>query len=551
MKKVYGYIRVSTVRQGEGVSLGEQKKSIENYALKNDLQIIQMFEEKQTASKKGRPVFSEMIKLLKKKKADGVIIHKIDRSARNLSDWAEFSDLLDNGIEIHCSFEAIDFATRGGRLMADMFAVLATDHIRNHISEVKKGLYGRLDQGIYPFYAPIGYLNTGGGNIKEVDKHNAPLVRKLFELYSTGNHSIIELVDIMFKKGLRNRNGNKVTRNGISFILHNPFYIGIIRLRKNGNVYQGVHPPLVSERLFNKVQVVMRGKTKNVDSVKHDYIYRRCIQCGLCNKSLIAERQKGNVYYRCHTPECPTKTVRQEIIENSLLDYFSRFKMSDAEIQQLESILSENTKRNLAERDALKKESMLNITQLQARLDLLTEKLLDGIIDNEIYNEKKISILNQIAESKDKMSDLEEKQAPEKDISELAKLLNSLHSVYLDANLELKRRLLKTVTSNLSYVPENLGISTYPAFLGFVHTCDAQQCGRSCAIPRTLSNKVEYKVTKNKFGKQLLAPQRNIKNKRDLTKVACLMRSYPDQCHKVITEAQAVCLNDLDVDDIV
>ena len=78
MKKVYGYIRVSTVKQGNGVSLIEQKEAITRYAEQYHLEIIQWFEEKETAAKQGRPLFNTLIKLLKKGKAHGVIIHKID-----------------------------------------------------------------------------------------------------------------------------------------------------------------------------------------------------------------------------------------------------------------------------------------------------------------------------------------------------------------------------------------------------------------------------------------------------------------------------------------
>jgi hypothetical protein len=32
----------------------------------------------------------------------GVLIHKIDRSARNLKDWADLGELIDRGVEVRC-----------------------------------------------------------------------------------------------------------------------------------------------------------------------------------------------------------------------------------------------------------------------------------------------------------------------------------------------------------------------------------------------------------------------------------------------------------------
>ena len=84
MKPCFGYIRVSTQKQGEGVSLEAQKDAIEGFASRQDLTITRWFEEKQTAAKGGRPIFNQMLRQLKHGAARGVIIHKIDRSARNL-----------------------------------------------------------------------------------------------------------------------------------------------------------------------------------------------------------------------------------------------------------------------------------------------------------------------------------------------------------------------------------------------------------------------------------------------------------------------------------
>src|SRR5262249_33802976 len=156
MKTLIGYTRVSTVKQGErGVSLQEQHDAIVRYAQRNSLEINTWFEERETAAKRGRPVFNRMLKLLKRGKADGVIIHKIDRGARNLKDWADLGELIDQGIEVHFANESLDLHSRGGRLSADIQAVVAADYIRNLREETRKGFYGRIKRGLYPLPAPL------------------------------------------------------------------------------------------------------------------------------------------------------------------------------------------------------------------------------------------------------------------------------------------------------------------------------------------------------------------------------------------------------------
>src|SRR5271155_6201404 len=100
--------------------------------------------------------------------------------ARNLKDWADLGELIDAGVEVHFANESLDLHTRGGRLSADIQAVVAADYIRNLREETRKGFYGRLKQGLYPLPAPLGYLDRGKGKVKEVDPIMAPVVARAF-----------------------------------------------------------------------------------------------------------------------------------------------------------------------------------------------------------------------------------------------------------------------------------------------------------------------------------------------------------------------------------
>jgi len=132
MDGYFAYIRVSTVKQGErGTSLDEQRSAIDAYALRNNLAIIAWFEEMETAAKQGRRQFTRMLGELQRGRARGVVIHKIDRSARNLKDWAQLGDLIDVGVDVRFAHESLDLTSRGGRLSADIQAVVAADFIRN------------------------------------------------------------------------------------------------------------------------------------------------------------------------------------------------------------------------------------------------------------------------------------------------------------------------------------------------------------------------------------------------------------------------------------
>lgn len=334
MKSCYAYIRVSTVKQGDGVSLEAQKEAIQLFASQNDIAIAEWFEEKITAAKKGRPVFNRMIAELRKRKADGLVIHKIDRSARNLADWARIGELADLGIDIHFVTESLDFRSRGGRLAADVQAVVAADYVRNLREECIKGINGRLRQGLYPFKAPIGYLDNGGGKPKTPDPERAPLIRRAFERYASGHYSQRAILADLTARGLRKADGSLLRPQNIETILSNPFYCGMIRIKKTDSIYKGCHEPLIPVSIFERVQDVKGGKAlKKI--TKHNHTYRLLFRCGFCSGPMVPERQKGHAYYRCHQSGCQTKSIREEAIETAVSQCLQEAQLNDAEAASL------------------------------------------------------------------------------------------------------------------------------------------------------------------------------------------------------------------------
>ena len=388
-KKYFSYIRVSTQRQGQhGTSLVEQQAAIERFASNWNLPIVQRFEERETAAKQGRPVFLDMLKLLKAGKADGVIIHKIDRSARNLKDWADLGNLIDNGLEVHFASESLDLTSRGGRLSADIQAVVASDYIRNLREETKKGIYGRLKQGIFPFQAPVGYRDRGAAQPKTIDPVAGPLIRQAFELYSTGRWSLRKLPEELHRQGLRSRSGKMVTTNGLFTILHNPFYMGVIRIQKTGGVYAGVHRPIVTKQLFDRVQDIFAGKAVPKFTV-HNFTYRRMIRCVRCNNHLVGELQKGNVYYRCQTRNCTSSCLKEETINEALRFLFKKMEFNADEFAYYREESVRIFGKWTEESEESKAELVAHEARIKERQSRLIDSYMDGLLDKEEYLARK------------------------------------------------------------------------------------------------------------------------------------------------------------------
>jgi|SRR5579863_405834 len=449
MKQYFAYIRVSSTRQGElGVSLPQQKEAIERYAQRGQLEITRWFEEQETAAKQGRPIFGAMVKLLRKQAAAGVIIHKIDRSARNLRDWADLGELIDRGTEVHFANESLDLTSRGGRLSADIQAVVAADYIRNLREESKKGFYGRLKQGHYPMPAPLGYLNNGAAKPKTPDPKTAPLVRQAFELYATGQFNLKTLGRETQRLGLRRANGAPYSPNQLSFLLNNPFYYGLIRIKKTGQYFTGLHKPLVSKTTFQHVQAVLQGKL-NTRVKRHDFIYRRRLACKTCERSLIGETAKGFVYYRCHTGSCPTTCLREEVVEGAVLADFSRLTLRDEERRFIQQELEQMRCDVDGQRQEIIAALKLRLFQVDDRIGRLTDAYIDRLIEQDLFEVRKKTLLS---ERLDLEAQIVSWRDGKRDASEeLAKFIERADTAWLaykGGTVEEKRDLLDAITSN-------------------------------------------------------------------------------------------------------
>jgi DNA invertase Pin-like site-specific DNA recombinase len=501
MKGYIGYIRVSTVKQGtKGVSLQEQRDAILRYAECNQFPITIWLEEMVTAAKQGRPVFNQALKILRGGKAQGIILHKLDRGARNLRDWTDIGELSDQGVEIHFVNESLDLQSRGGRLSADIQAVVAADYIRNLRDETRKGFYGRLKQGLYPLQAPLGYLDQGGGKAKIIDPIRGPLIRRAFELYGTGQYNLHTLSDELYQLGLRKRNGGRVSISTLGETLNNPFHYGLICIKTTGETFAGIHEPIIGKALFDRVHRVLTGKT-NTRSQKHDFLYRRTLSCSTCHYTLIAERQKGNVYYRCHTKNCPQPCMREETIKMDVLRFLHQIKFNEDEQKYFKSRLLKQKGNWASRQEAEAKILNLQLNQVRDRLNRLTDAYLDQTLDKSMFEERKKSLLLEQKSIEEKLTNLMRNKGSTP--NELENFLELAGNAWLSHQLLIPqdcRQMLKMFTSNRLVNGKKLELAPSLAFQEIVNRHKTETCCLERDIPRTWDKILDTLATLNSQG---------------------------------------------------
>ncbi len=494
MKKggFYAYIRTSTIKQGtEGVSLDVQREQAGHLARQKGVEITEVFSEMETAAKQGRPVFSQMMKALRAGEAEGLILHKIDRGARNLREWSDITDLIELGIKVYFVHDSVDMDTRGGRLTGDMLAAVAADYVRNLREETKKGIAGRLKQGIWPFNAPLGYINNGKAKPKTLHPLSGPLVRQAFELYATGAYTIKSIRLELHALGLRTSSGRPLSKNTLTSIFRNRFYYGMLRFRSTGELFDGVHEPLISKVLFDNVQAVLSGRTWK-KAARHHFLYRGEIICAVCGYRLLGEKQKGHIYYRCHSKSCAGTSFREEHVNESVETDLMRLLRFAETYRGLEVELRQAVAQRKKNQAGALQELRLKRAKVDERLLAVTDALIDGLIDKDSFILKKNELLNTKIEISNLIARCERKEIPDAAYAEYYLELVALlrRKTFLESPRK-ARQMTRFATSNFYATGKTVVLQWGNGFEHVIEHAKLIECAHPRTEPRTIAHFVK------------------------------------------------------------
>ena len=452
------YVRVSSSLQSRGTSLDEQKSYISQYAKAREFSIVKFYEEVESASKIGRELFDEMVQQLKKERLQGIIFHKVDRSARNPRDQALLYELMLQGYEFHFVSEGISTADPIGRNMMYLMWGMASGYSENLKAEVNKGIMGRLKQGRWPFHAPLGYV-SGPDCTKLIDPIKGPMVKKLFEEYATGRYSVHDLTGLANKIGLTSNRGTRLDKNALYRTLRKTFYYGLMTHSKRG-AFPGEHDTLISKTLYDKVQFVLGQRGFKRDN-RFDYSFWGLLKCHVCGRPLKSMTAKKRYhYYHCRNWQCGVKTIAEAGLEIQFLDALKGLQFTDEEADMFKQAVMAFRNTATKSRDDLVRGIDLEIGNIQSRLGELLHKWTDQKIDDESYAEAKRLLLNRELTLKEQRNSLEATDDKTfSEIEELVKLLKNPAIAYEKADRVNKRQLMISMVENFELHQKNLTIN--------------------------------------------------------------------------------------------
>lgn len=391
------FCRVSSKEQEDtGYSLPAQEKVLNEYREKKGYEVTKVFSISESASgKKQRQIFNEMLAFVKKNNIKLIICEKVDRLTRNFKDATDINDWIndDASREVHFVKENVVLnkdSRSNEKFIWNIKVSVAQYYIDNLSEEVKKGQKEKIAQGWLPTRPPIGYKTVGekGHKIHIIDEQKAPLVKKMFELYATGNYSIKRLTEFMNELGLRNDGGNKLVKSRVHQYLTDPFYIGYNKW--NGQLTLGKQEPLIDESLFEKIQKLLKSKTTPKYS-KHNFLFKGGLRCKECQGTITWEVQKGITYGHCnHYRNCAQSNwAHENKVEEQLIQGLSVLQLRSIRLAEwIKKALKETHKDEIVVHSSSVQELSKRQEIIKQRLDKLYDDKLDGKISEEFYQRK-------------------------------------------------------------------------------------------------------------------------------------------------------------------
>ena len=343
----------------------------------------------------------------------GILAWHPDRLARNSIDGGKIIYLVDKEQITSLKFPTFWFdSTPQGKFMLNIAFGQSKYYIDNLSENIKRGIRQKLRRGELPGLAPVGYLNELRHHTIVKDPERCKAVRKMFEAYATGDKTLEDLQKLSLSLGLvSRRTGKALVLARIDHMLRNSFYYGV--LKHKGELYQGSHEPIISKKLFDKVQRVVerRGKPRKAKEILA-FAFRGIFTCGECGRAITAEKKvkpsgRTYIYYRCTKKNrvCHQKYLEERKLVAQLKELFRevsiRESWKDRMLKQWEKDYKEAQTSSSSSAVPLKQE----LKTLEEKQMRLLDAYLDQTITNEEYTKTKEKILNRKIEIKENLKE--------------------------------------------------------------------------------------------------------------------------------------------------
>ncbi|MBQ8163673.1 MAG: recombinase family protein [Clostridia bacterium] len=485
------YARYSSDRQQES-SITVQLAAIRKFCQEHNITLIHEYvDEAQTGTNARRKHFQQMIEDAKERKFRLVIVHRMDRWARNVDDARHYKKLLlSYGIKMASAIEGFNESPEG-----EFFELMSMGMAELYSKKLsREAVAGKLANArecrIHGGVPLLGYKVKGKYYV--IDENDAEIVKIIFDMVANGS-SYRNIKEYLISNNYVRSNGEGFETLHIHDLLINRKYIGEYvynRSCKADNLGRRNHhqnkdeteiiripngmPRIIDDETFFKVQEILnrRKRLPNYRTTKKEkkYLFSGLVRCSNCGRAMSGLKSKGrNAYRTIYTCEwCDTKGSNTEYLENYVYSLFCRCLLSEDNIEsfcELVRIVYMNTYDKLTEKkNSIKKAiRQLDKEELQKRVDT-GDKLYEYVDDYRTgYNRQRTEMVFELKELEEKLS-LFPRFSHSKIKKERFTILNTLKSGNEQAIKNLYTQLIEIININNEKIEITLKLETFLNF---------------------------------------------------------------------------------------
>lgn len=493
MERVAIYLRKSRAdieaeARGEGETLAKHKKALLKLAKQQGLNIVRIYEEIVSGeSLVHRPEMLELLKEVEAGSYDAVLCMDMDRLGRgNMQEQGLILETFkESKTKIITSRKTYDLDDEWDEEYSEFEAFMARKELKIINRRLQSGRVRSAEEGNYiGAKAPYGYLieKTGKERILVPHPDKAPVVKLMFELYTTGQGSN-KIANELNRLGYLSPTGKKWSASSVLFILKNAVYAGRIQWKKKEEKkskdpdkgkdvrtrpreewvdVKGKHEPLVSMETYKKAQQILKTKYHVPYQLENGITnpLAGLIRCGICGASMVHRPYVHQQYPHiiCYNRHCNNKSCRFEYVERRVLEGLNDW-LSQYEAEWLERKPGKKENNLASLKQAALKKLERELEELESQKNKLHDFLERGIYDEETYLDRsqnlaeRLKITSQSIEitKQDIMYEQEKNKAKKDTIPRVKKVLDLYYKTDDPAE---KNALIKTILEKAVYIKE-------------------------------------------------------------------------------------------------
>lgn len=478
------YTRVSTQEQAkDGYSLSEQEERLKSYCSARGWTVANVYSDGGfSGGNTNRPALQKMINDIERKKIELVLVYKLDRLSRSQKDTLTLIEdiFIKNNVYFVSVSENFDTSTPFGMAMVGVLSVFAQLERSQIQQRMEMGRIARAKEGYFHGggFIPIGYDYINSELV--INEYEALQVRKIYELFLKG-YPFTRIRSIM-AQNYTNKYGSWYSDSSIKSCLTTPLYCGKVTFK--GEIYDGLHEPIVSAELFNKVQARLNELSVNNDnkvgSRKTPFMPTQLLSglifCGNCGARYYThhingrkglENHKGWDYYACYSrgksnkrmiidPNCKNKNWRVDVVDKLVMDEILKLQFEEGYLQQLSD--SNNNDDNITvenNRQVLEK----RLADISVQLDKIMDMYQLGVIPLDKIAERIESLTNERTGLENELYNLtEDMQNKKMPLAKAKDILKGAKAILDADDMDNKRMLIHSLIERIEIFDEKIKI---------------------------------------------------------------------------------------------